>query len=357
MRYRMALLFLTFVLMLGSACGNDKKEKAQPTDENATTEDQADPTVSKVSSINIITLQVEFNKALPKEAVELETAKKNFVFDNGLSIVNVPQLKSGSKSTYIVPVTSQQAGTNYNLTYNGKKTVKFQANTTKIPFHLSRQVTADTFELESFRDDGVTDYGYVIEAYRKGRGDLAFELDNENTAKGKSFLIISSLRDREVVITPAGGKPIPAKYVPFTQSTDGLQEPKFRLPEGQVLQSGTSYTVSADWIEMRDDNFVAETVEPLKIISGASVSDTAVNITLFADPKDELFAGRSVKLTSDAGEVMAMYKYQSRKNATGTFELQDGAKLKTGVVYRVEPVGNWATADNVEVTTTPAPKK
>ena len=69
----------------------------------------------------------------------------------------------------------------------------------------------------------------------------------------------------EVTITPAGGQPIVAKYVPFTQSTDGKQEPKFRLPEGQTLTPGVTYTVTSDWAQIANPSFVAESYAPLNI--------------------------------------------------------------------------------------------
>ena len=162
----------------------------------------------------------------------LPKAKEDFKFNNGLELTNMPRLKTGSISTYIVPTSVQKPGTSYTLTYKGKTAGTFTGNSTKLDMTEARQVAQDTFELEALKENGVVDYGYVISAYSGGRGANAFVLDEDNSADGKVYQIISSGQGREVTITPAGGQPIVAKYVPFTQSTDGKQEPKFRLPEG-----------------------------------------------------------------------------------------------------------------------------
>lgn len=41
------------------------------------------------------------------------------------------------------------------------------------------------------------------------------------------------------MITPEGGEPMVVNYLGFTQSTDGKQEPKFRLPQGATFNSRT----------------------------------------------------------------------------------------------------------------------
>lgn len=128
-----------------------------------------------------------------------------------------------------------------------------------------RSVTSDTFKVESLITDGVTDYGNVIKAYAGGRGSQAFALDENNRYDGQAYQIISSLRDRSVTITPQGGEPIVAAYVPFTQATDGRQAAKFRLPSGQTLKAGTSYTVTADWFALNNPTFVAREAAPLVI--------------------------------------------------------------------------------------------
>jgi hypothetical protein len=208
----------------------------------------------------------------------------------------------------------------------------------------ARSVTSDTFEVESLRTDGVVDYGYVIKAYAGGRGSLAFALDDNNQYNGRAFQIISSLRDRVVTITPQGGEPIVAAYVPFTQSTDGRQAAKFRLPAGQSLKAGTSYTVTADWFTLKNPIFVAQQAAPLVIESAKQTSATSLEVTLAADPKDELFAGRGVTLKADDGtELSAQYKFQSRKGAVGVFDILNGGQLQTDKAYTVIPKGDWAT--------------
>ena len=207
----------------------------------------------------------------------------------------------------------------------------------------ARQVAQDTFELEALKENGVVDYGYVISAYSGGRGANAFVLDEDNSADGKVYQIISSGQGREVTITPAGGQPIVAKYVPFTQSTDGKQEPKFRLPEGQALTPGVTYTVTSDWAQIANPTFVAESFEPLDIIGVEAISDSSVSITLSVDPGDELFSGRSIELIdTEGGKLMATYKYSSRKGAVGVFDLMQEGKLKPGTTHTIQPVGKWA---------------
>lgn len=309
----------------------------------------AENRVTSIEAQNVITLVVKFAKPLPKEEVELEAAKKNFVFDNGLTIRNVPQLMTGTEATYIVPTTVQKEGTTYTLTYKGKQAGTFEANPEKLALRSTQQVTSDTFEVESSLEDGVTDYGNVIVAYRNSRPN-PFALDENNQYNGKTYEILSSMRDISVTITPEGGEPIRAGYVPFTQATDGRQAPKFRLPDGQKLKPGTTYTVTADWATLQKNTFVATEKAPLTIEEVKAADEKALSVTLAEDPKDELFALRSITLTApDGTKLTADYKLTSRKGQVGTFELKDGA-LEAGTTYEVAPAGDWAIADSVRVT-------
>jgi hypothetical protein len=174
-------------------------------------------------------------------------------------------------------------------------------------------------------------------------------LDQDNRANGQTYQIISSMQARQVTITPEGGQPIVAKYVPFTQSTDGKQEPKFRLPE--VLTPGVTYTVTSDWANIKNPTFVAKEIAPLELAKAEAASETSITVTLANDPGDELFSGRSVELTAENGEkLVATYKFSSRKGATGVFDLQQNGKLAAGTTYTVKPVGEWAGDSQVELT-------
>jgi len=293
--------------------------------------------ITNVKALNAMTVELVLSKPIAEEEAKLELAQRNLTFDNGLRIVNVPRLKSGSASTYIVPVTVQKSGTVYAFQYKGKPAGTFVGSGEKIALSSARSVTNDTFEVESFRADGVTDYGYVIQAYAKGRGDLAFALDADNRYGGQAFQVISSLRERVVTITPEGGQPIVAAYVPFTQSTDGRQAPKFRMPEGVKLNPGTTYTVTSEWFTLANPTFKAEAAEPLTLQSAKITDDATIEVALNADPGDELFAGRSVSLKAEDGTtITATYKFQSRKGAVGVFELQNGSKLTPGAKYEVD---------------------
>ncbi|MEC0248765.1 hypothetical protein P4H65_23520 [Paenibacillus chitinolyticus] len=292
--------------------------------------------VTDIKVLSAATLEITFDSPLTAADVNLDKAKANFQFDNGMTIRNVPQLKNGARSTYVVPVTVQQPGKTYRLTYKGKAAGKFTGTAHTVKLAAARQVTADTFELESLRKDGVVDYGYVVESYFGTRGGLEMYLNDRNASGGKSYDIISSLRDMSVTLTPEGGQPIRAAYVPYTQATDDRQAPKFRLPAGQTLTPGVKYTVTADWATVTEASFTARAAAPLVIASAKAVSGAAVDITLAADPRDELFSGRSVELT-------AVYKVTSRKGAVGTFELAAGAKLSPGKSYTVTASGAWAT--------------
>jgi hypothetical protein len=312
---------------------------------------QKEAHINKIEPLNAMTLQITFNQPLSNDGVNpdnLENIKKNFVFDQGLSIVNVPRLKTGANSTYIVPVTVQKPGTTYSLKYKGQKVKTFDASQEKVNIRQAQQVTNDTFELESFLEDGVTDYANIIEAYKAGRGALAFEVDDKNRANGKQYQVISSLRDRVVTISSDKGEKIVASYVPFTQAADGRQAPKFRLPAGQVLKPGTTYTVTSDWANVKNANFTAKEIAPLTIQSAVAIDNKSIQITLAKDPGSELFAGRRVVLEGEDGSKLeAQYRFTSRKGALGVFDLQNNATLKSGVKYTLTPLNNWATANTI----------
>ncbi|MDF2958317.1 MAG: hypothetical protein K0S39_52 [Paenibacillus sp.] len=306
--------------------------------------------VTSIKTLNAITLQVTFSAPLPKEDVDVAKAKENFVFDNGLTVLNIPQLKSGATATYIVPTSPQKPGTTYSLSYKGQNAGTFEANTEKLNMRSGQQVAYDTFELESSLEDGVADYGYIVAAYSAGRKG-AFVVDENNVYNGKPYQILSSMRDKQVVITPEGGEAMIANYIPFTQATDGRQAPKFRLPAGQTFKPGVKYTVTSDWATFANPSFTAKEIGPLTIQSAQQVSETSLDVTLTQDPKDELFALRSITLTpANGAPLTAQYKLTSRKGATGTFDIQNNGKLVPGTAYTVTPVGNWATATNITVT-------
>ncbi|MFF2889652.1 S-layer homology domain-containing protein [Paenibacillus sp. NPDC057967] len=304
--------------------------------------------IVSIRSLNKITLEVTFSAPLTLEDETTVAANANFAFNHDLKLVNQPRLKTGSIATYIVPVQTMTPGTTYTTNYKGQHTHSVQASDEMIQLQNVRQVTADTFEVDSFRADGVVDYGYLISAYAGGRGANAIVVDENNKWNGQPMQIISSLATRQATLTPEGGEPITVSYVGFTQSTDGKQEPKFRLPAGTTLQPGVKYTVTADWFELKNNTFTAEAMSPLQIASATKVDATTLNVTLTADPGDELFGYRSVQLKgSDGTTLTAQYKVQTRKGAVGVFELQNEGKLAEGVTYEVTPVGSWATATDV----------
>ncbi|CAG9611365.1 hypothetical protein BACCIP111899_00537 [Bacillus rhizoplanae] len=343
-----AMIGLT-VMVTGCA---QEETKAKPKQETKQEEKKQEAQITKLQALNAMTLQITFAKPLSEEEVKLENLeaiKKNFVFDNGMTIVNVPRLKTGATSTYIIPVTIQKPGTTYTLSYKGGKKETFEASSEKIHVRQAKQVTNDTFEIESFLEDGVTDYANVIEAYKAGRGNQAFQLDENNKDKaGKQYQIISSLRDRKVTITTSAGGKIEASYVPFTQATDGRQAPKFRLPAGQVLQPGMSYTVTSDWADIQNPAFSAETIAPLTIQAVEAIDNKSIQVTLDKDPKTELFAGRKVELqAADGNKIEAQYRFTSRKGEIGIFDLQNGATLQPNVTYTVVPMNGWATANHI----------
>ncbi|CAG7619106.1 hypothetical protein PAESOLCIP111_02181 [Paenibacillus solanacearum] len=308
----------------------------------------SDAAVTGLKAVNPITLEVTFSAPLTAQDVDLDTAKKNFAFTDGLSIVNIPQLKNGAVSTYIVPVTLQKPGTTYTLTYKGKAAGTFTAMTNKITLNGTAQVTSDTFEVTSSQQDGVADYGYLVESYFGSRGGKEIAIDDNQSLNGVTYQVISSLRSRQALLTPENGQPIVVDYVPYTQATDGRQAPKFRLPSGQQLQPGVSYTVSSDWFTLKENTFTAKAIAPLSIQSAKAASETTLTVALAADPMDEMFSGRSVTLTDESGQTLtAQYKVQTRKGAEGTFELTAGGKLNPSVSYKVSPVGDWAVAGNV----------
>ncbi|MDQ8735985.1 S-layer homology domain-containing protein [Paenibacillus sp. LHD-38] len=311
----------------------------------------ADAEIVQVKVLNTITLEVTFSAPITTEDAALDQALKNFSFNNGLSMLNVPQLKTGSISTYIVPTTPQKAGTNYELTYKGKAAGNFAGSGEKIEMSSTDQVSYDTFEVVSELSKGVTDYGNVISAYSVGRAATAFVLDENNQYNGKTYEIISSMRAKQVTITPEGGSPMIATYVLFTQATDGRQAPKFRLPAGEVLKPGVKYTVSSEWANIASATFVAKEIAPLEIESAKALNDSSLELTLKADPKDELFAVRSIELTgTDGSKLTATYKLTSRKGAAGIFELTNGAKLVAGMTYKVNATTRWAEGNDVTVT-------
>ncbi|KTD87473.1 S-layer homology domain-containing protein [Paenibacillus etheri] len=301
--------------------------------------------ITSVKSINEITLIVTLDAPLTAENEVFAKAKEDFVFNDGLTLTNMPRLKTGSLATYIVPTSVQKAGTTYNLTYKGKKAGSFVGNAAKVDMTTTAQVSNDTFEIEALKTNGVIDYGYVISAYSGGRGANAFVLDEDNRANGITYQIIPSMQGRQVTITPEGGASIVAKYVPFTQSTDGKIEPKFRLPEGQVLKPGVKYTITSDWANIANPSFEAKEITSLQISSAEAVSETSINVTLTQDPGDELFSGRSVQLTATNGDkLVATYKFSSRKGAVGIFDITNDGKLAEWTAYTVTPVGTWATS-------------
>ncbi|WP_315793388.1 S-layer homology domain-containing protein [Paenibacillus sp. BIC5C1] len=307
--------------------------------------------IQSVRSLNAITLIVTFDKPLTAADEVFAKAQTDFALSGGLSLTNMPRLKTGSIATYIVPTSVQHAGEVYSLTYKGQDAGSFEGSGTKLNMTTASQITNDTFEIEALQANGVVDYGYIISAYSGGRGANAFVLNDQEQAGGKTYQIISSLQARQVMITPEGGEPIVAKYVPFTQSTDGKQEPKFRLPEGQTLQSGVTYTVSSDWANINNASFTARSFDSLEVASSQVVSETSIEVTLAKDPGDELFSGRSVTLTSPNGDVLtATYKYSSRKGATGVFDIVNDGKLIPGTTYTISPVGDWSVASTVTVT-------
>lgn len=310
----------------------------------------AEAKITSVRALNAITLIVTFDAPLTANDEAFAKAKEDFAFNGGLTLTNMPRLKTGSKASYIVPTSVQQPGTVYNLTYKGQAAGTFEGNAVKLDMTEARQIANDTFELEALKENGVVDYGYVISAYSGGRGANAFVLDENNGADGKTYQIISSGQGRAVTITPEGGQPMIAKYVPFTQSTDGKQEPKFRLPEGQALQPGVKYTVTSEWADIANPTFIAKDIAPLQIAGAEATNDTSFTLTLTADPGDEMFSGRRVELTDAQGrKLTAAYKYSSRKGATGVFDLEQGGKLEKGATYTVTPVGDWAGSSQAEL--------
>ncbi|MCQ6561298.1 S-layer homology domain-containing protein [Paenibacillus mendelii] len=307
--------------------------------------------ITSVRALNAITMIVTFDKPLTAADEGFAIAKENFSFDNDLTLTNMPRLKTGSIATYIVPTSVQQAGTTYTLTYKSKKAGSTLGSAAKVNMTAASQVTSDTFELESLKVNGVVDYGYIISAYSGGRGANAFILNDREQANGTTYQIIPSMQARQVLLTPENGSPIMAKYVPFTQSTDGKQEPKFRLPEGQTLTPGVKYTVTSDWANISSSSFVAKKFEPLQIKSVEAMSETSIQVTLAQDPGDELFSGRSMVLTAPNGDkLLATYKYSSRKGAVGVFDIADNGTIQAGTTYTVAPADEWATASAVTVT-------
>ena len=331
---------------------NNQSEQKQ---EQPQKETQNEAQISDLQALNAMTLQITFSTPLLEEDVNpdnLDIIKKNFEFDNELSIVNVPRLKIGSESTYIIPVTIQKPGTTYTVIYKDGEKQSFEASEEKINLSQTKQVTNDTFEIESFKEDGVTDYANIIEAYKAGRGDLSFQVDDENKDdNGNQYQVISSLRDRTVIITADNGEEFTANYVPFTQAADGRQAPKFRLSEGQTLTPGTTYTVSSDWATIKNPTFETIEIAPLTVKSAEAIDDKSFQLTLDKDPGMDLLAGRSVELQAEDGsKIQAQYRFSSRKGAVGIFDVKDNT-LKPGATYIVVPMNDWATASDVSLVT------
>ena len=256
---------------------------------------------------------------------------------------------TGSKSTYIVPTTFQEDDFIYTLSYKEQRNKVFEGTDEKVYVRNVEQVTNDTFTLESFQEDGVVDYANIIEAYRAGRGDLAFSLDGHNRdASGKRFDVISSLRDRYVTVRTSEGEEFVANYVPFTQAPDGRQAPQFRLPAGKVLKPGVTYRVYAQWAEIDVRSFVAKEIAPITLQTAKAMDEKSFELQLRNDPQSDLLAGRSVALKgSDGSTLQAQYRYSSRKGAVGIFDLTNGGTLKANVSYTVIPLNNWAIATDL----------
>ncbi|EFM10728.1 S-layer domain protein [Paenibacillus curdlanolyticus YK9] len=303
----------------------------------------AEAKIVSVKALDGIALEVTMSGPMTLADETIEKSAETFKFDGGVTIVNQPRLKTGSVNAYIVPVTKLEEGKSYTLTYKGEQTISFKGNGELIRFNSASQVTNDTFEVEALLSEGVVDYGYVISAYAGGRGADALVLEEGNTYQGKPLQIISSLRNRTAVLTPEGGQPINVSYVGYTQSTDGKQEPKFRLPAGTKLEAGVKYTVSANWFQVANASFVAKDIAPLTIVSAQQTDAKTLTVTLAQDPMDELFAFRSVTLKgADGSTLTAQYRVQTRKGAVGIFDVMNGGELKSGVTYTVTPVGTWA---------------
>lgn len=308
--------------------------------------------ITNIKPLNTMTLQITFNQPLAAADVDLnnlDAIKKHFTFNGDLEIVNVPRLMTGSKSTYIVPTTFQEDDFIYTLSYKEQRNKVFEGTDEKVFVRNVEQVTNDTFTLESFQEDGVVDYANIIEAYRAGRGDLAFSLDRHNRdASGKRFDVISSLRDRYVTVKTSEGEEFVANYVPFTQAADGRQAPQFRLPAGQTLKPGVTYRVYSQWAEMDVKSFVAKEIAPFTLQSAKAIDEKSFELQLTNDPQSDLLAGRSVELRGNDGSTLqAQYRYSSRKGAVGIFDVSNGGALKANVSYTVMPLNNWATATNV----------
>jgi len=304
----------------------------------------ADAKIVSIKALNKISFEVTFDAPLTIVDETTDQANANFAFDHNLKLVNQPRLKTGAIATYIVPVQTMTADTTYTTNYKGQETYSVKSSEELLQLGEARQVTNDTFEIVSFQSKGVIDYGYLISAYANGRGANAVVLDENNKLNGMDMQIIPSLATRGAILTPEGGEPIVVNYVGYTQSTDGKQQPKFRIPNGGTLEAGKKYTVTSDWFTVEQNTFVAKEITPLEIASAEKVNETTIHIALSADPEDELFAYRSVSLKgSDGSTLTAQYVVQTRKGSVGVFQLQNEDKLVDGVIYEITPVGGWAT--------------
>ncbi|MCZ8520464.1 MULTISPECIES: hypothetical protein [Paenibacillus] len=337
MKYMSRLVFCILVTLLAIQPMTAGEAAARSTGGDA-----ADSIVT-VESINPITLQVTFSAPIPAAEVTVDTAKQNFQFSGGLAVRNVPQLKNGAMATYIVPTTTQAPGTLYSLTYKGQEPVKFTGNPYKIKVRSASQVSYDTLEIESSLEDGVTDYSNIVQAYAGKRGGLDFAVDEQMQHAGRTYQVISSLRDSYVLVTPEGGAAVKATYVPYTQNTDRRQAPKFRLPEGTVFQAGTKYTVTSDWADIAAPSFTAKTIAALEISGVKALNAATLEVTLSSDPQDELFASRRLLLSAPDGTLLtAQYKVTTRQGASAQFEILAGGQMKQGTTYTLHPVGYWS---------------
>ena len=113
--------------------------------------------ITSVRSLNAITMIVTFDKPLTAADEAFAKAKEDFGFDHGLTLTNMPRLKTGSIATYIVPTSVQQAGLTYSLTYKNKQAGSIAGSAAKLDMTTASQVTSDTFELESLKENGVID--------------------------------------------------------------------------------------------------------------------------------------------------------------------------------------------------------
>ena len=146
-------------------------------------------------------------------------------------------------------------------------------------------MTNDTFEIESFLEDGVVDYANIIEAYKAGRGNQAFQLDEENKDKdGKQYQIISSLRDRKLTITASSGEKIEVGYFRLHKQQMVDKRLNSAYLQAQTLKPGTEYTITSDWATVKNPKFTASSIAPLVIQSAEAIDNKSIQVTLDKDP-------------------------------------------------------------------------